>query len=167
MSASRPPAMPFRTCIALAVAALLAVGCGGRTPTPDSHPASSAAPSLSCRQQVQNWKQGPARAAFSRLKAALKQIQAAEKTGDVAGMEPAMKELVPTAYALAGHPIPHCADADSLYPTFATKIYTAGYKARSARELGALMRAAAPLAGLKKLEHQMTAEMDRTVGTNP
>jgi hypothetical protein len=46
-------------------------------------------------------------------------------------------------------------------------IYTAGYKARSARELGALMRAAAPLAGLKKLEHQMTAEMDRTVGTNP
>lgn len=167
MSASHPPAMPFRTCIVLAVAALLAVGCGGRTPTPGGHPASSAAPSLSCRQQVQNWEQGPARAAFSRLKAALKQVQAAGKSGDVAGMEPAMKELVPTAYALADHPMPHCADPDSLYPKFVTKIYTAGYKARSARELGALMRAAAPLAGLKKLEHQMTAEMDRTVGTNP
>ena len=106
MSASRPPAMPFRACIVLAVAALLAVGCGGRTPTPGSHPAFSAAPSLSCRQQVQNWEQGPARAAFSRLKAALKQVQAAGKSGDVAGMEPAMKELVPTAYALAGHPMP-------------------------------------------------------------
>ena len=98
--------MPFRTCIVLAVAALLAVGCGGHAPTPGSHPASSAAPSLSCRQQVQNWKQGPARAAFSRLKAALKQVQAAGKSGDVAGMEPAIKELVPTAYALAGHPMP-------------------------------------------------------------
>jgi hypothetical protein len=165
MSASRAPVIPFGTCIVLAVAVLLAVGCGP-APTPGSHPASSAAPSLSCRQQVQSWKQGPARAAFSRLKAALRQVQAAGETGDVAGMESAMKELVPTAYALAGHPMPHCADPDSLYPKFVTKIYTAGYKARSARELGALMRAAAPLAGLKKLEHQMTAEIDRTVGQN-
>ena len=38
--------------------------------------------------------------------------------------------------------------------------------ARSAHGLGALMRAAAPLAGLKKLEHQMTAEMDRAAGQN-
>jgi len=158
--------MPFGTCIALAMSALLAVGCGGRAPTPGSHPASSAAPSLSCRQQVQNWKQGPARAAFSRLKIVLRQVQAAEKSGNVAGMESAMKQLVPTAYALAGHPIPHCADPDSLYPMFVTKIFTAGYKARSAREFGALMRAAAPLAGVKKLEHQMTAEIDRTVGQN-
>lgn len=164
MSASRPPAMPFGTCIVLAVAALLAVGCGGHAPTPGSHPASSAAPS--CRRQVQNWKQGPARAAFSRLKAALKQIQAAEKSGDVAGMESAMKQLVPTAYALAGHPMPHCADPDSLYSKFVIKIYTAGYKARSAHELGALMRTAAPLAGLKKTEHRMAAEIDRTTGKN-
>jgi hypothetical protein len=166
MSASRPPVMPFGTCIALAVAVLLAVGCGSRAPAPGSHPASSAVPSMSCRQQVQTWKQGPARAAFSRLKAALKQAQAAEKTGDVTGMQSAMKQLVPAAYALAGHPMPHCADPDSLYPTFATKIFTAGGKARSAHGLGALMRAAAPLPGVKKAERQMTAEIDRTVGQN-
>ena len=45
-----------------------------------------------------------------------------------------MKELVPTAYALAGHPMPHCADPDSLYSKFVIKIYTAGYKARSAHD---------------------------------
>jgi hypothetical protein len=166
MSALRTPVIPFRTCIVLAVAVLLAVGCGGQAPAPGGYAAASAAPSLSCRQQVQSWKQGPARAAFSRLKGALKQVQAAEKTGDAIGMESAMKQLVPTAYALAGHPMPHCADPDSLYPTFVTKIFTAGYKARSAHGFGALMRAAAPLAGLKKLEHQMTAEIDRTVGQN-
>lgn len=77
-----------------------------------------------------------------------------------------MKELVPTAYALAGHPMPHCADPDSLYSKFVIKIYTAGYKARSAHELGALMRAAAPLGGLKKTEHRMAAEIDRTTGKN-
>jgi hypothetical protein len=164
MSASRPQAMAFGTCIALAAAVLLAVGCGSQAPAPGSHPASSAVPSMSCRQQVQNWKQGPARAAFSRLKAALKQVQAAEKSEDLTGMQSAMKELVPTAYALAGHPMPHCADPDSLYPTFATKVFTAGYKARSAHGLGALTRAAAPLPGLKKLEHQMAAEIDRIVG---
>ena len=166
MSALRAPVISFRTCIVLAVAVLLAVGCGSQAPTPGSHPAASPAPSLSCRQQVQNWKQGPARAAFSRLKTALKQVQAAEKSGDVTAMQSAMKELVPTAYALAGHPMPHCADPDSLYPAFATKVFTAGYKARSAHGLGALMRAAGPLAGLKRLEHQVTAEINRTVGQN-
>jgi hypothetical protein len=142
--------MPLRTCIALAVAALLAVGCGGHAATPGGHPAYLARPSLSCRQQVQNWKQGAARVTFGRLRTELGQVQAAGKSGDVAGMESAMKELVPTALALADHPMPHCADPDSLYPKFVTKIYTAGQKARSAHGLGALMRAAAPLAGLKK-----------------
>jgi hypothetical protein len=39
-------------------------------------------------------------------------------------------------------------------------------KARSAHGFNALLRAAAPLAGLKKIEHQMAAETDRTVGKN-
>jgi hypothetical protein len=62
--------------------------------------------------------------------------------------------------------MPHCADPDSLYPKFVTKIYTAGNKARSAHGLGALMGAAAPQAGLKKAERQMAAEISRTVGKN-
>ena len=69
--------------------------------------------------------------------------------------------------ALAGHPMPHCADPDSLYPGFVTRIYTAGYKARSAHGFSALRRAAAPLKGLKKIEHQMAAEVNRAVGKKP
>ena len=77
-----------------------------------------------------------------------------------------MKELVPAALVMAGHPMPHCADPGGLYPDFVTRIYSAGHKARSAHGLSALLRAAAPLAGLKKIEHQMAAEIDRTVGNN-
>jgi hypothetical protein len=158
--------MTFRTCMVLAVAVLLTAACGGHTPAPGSHPAPSAAPSPSCRQQFQNWKHGPARIPFRRLKTALRQVQAAEKSGNVAGMESAMKQLVPAALVLAGHPMPHCADPDSLYPDFVTRIYTASDDARSAHGFSALLRAAAPLKGLKKIEHQMAAEIDRTVGKN-
>lgn len=78
-----------------------------------------------------------------------------------------MKKLVPAALALAGHPMPHCADPDSLYPGFVTRIYTAGDNARSAHGFSALRRAAAPLKGLKKIEHQMAAEVNRAVGKKP
>jgi hypothetical protein len=150
--------MTFRTCVVLAVSVVLIAACGGHASSPPSHPAPAAARSLSCRQQLQNWKHGPAHARASGLKAALNQIQAAGQSGDVAGMRAAMKQLVPAALVMAGHPMPHCADPASLYPEFVTRIYTAGDNARSAQGLSALRRAAAPLNGLKKIGHQLTAE---------
>ena len=157
----------FRTCVVLAVAVVLIAACGGHASSPPSHPAPSAARPLSCAQQFQNWRHGPAHAPASTLKAALNQIQATGQSGDAGGMSAAMKKLVPAALALAGHPMPHCADPESLYPGFVTRIYTAGDKARSAHGFSALLRAAAPLKGLKKIEHLMAAEIDRAVGKKP
>jgi hypothetical protein len=158
--------MTFRTCVVLAVSVVLIAACGSHGSSPGNHPASPAARPLSCAQQFQNWKHGPAHAQASTLKAALKEIQAAGQSGDVAGIRAAMKELVPAALVMAGHPMPHCADSASLYPEFVTRIYTVGNNARSAQGLSALLRAAAPLKGLKKIEHQMAAEIDRTVSKN-
>jgi hypothetical protein len=159
--------MTFRTYMVLAVSVVLIAACGDHTSSRGSHPAPSAARPLSCAQQFQNWRHGPAHAPASTLQAALNQIQAAGQSGDVAGMRAAMKKLVPAALAMADHPMPHCADPDSLYPDFVTRIYTAGDKARSAHGLSALLRAAAPLKGLKKIGHQMAAEINRAMGKKP
>jgi len=155
----------LRTWVVLAVIALVTAACGGQASTPGSHRASAAARPLSCRQQVQNWQHGPAYARASRLKAALKQIQVAGQAGDVAGMRAAMQQLVPTALVMADHPMPHCADPAGLYLTFVTKIYVAGHDARSARGLAALQRAAAPLTDVSKIGHRLTAEINRTTGS--
>lgn len=158
--------MTFRTCVVLAVIVLLTAACGSHASSPGSQRASSAAPPLSYRQQHQNWKHGPAHARADGLKAALKQIQAGGRSGDVADMRSAMKELVPAALAMADHPMPHCADPAGLYAKFVTRIYSAGHNARSAEGLSALLRAAAPLKGVKEIGHQLTAEINRTVGKN-
>lgn len=63
--------MTFRTYIVLAVTVALIAACGGRSSSPGSHPAPSAARPLSCAQQFQNWRHGPAHAPASTLKAAL------------------------------------------------------------------------------------------------
>jgi hypothetical protein len=120
---------------------------------------------VSCRQQYQNWQHGPAQTQVSSLKTALSEVQAAEQTGDVAGMRSAMKEMVPAALTMANHPIPRCADPAGLYAEFVIRIYRVGDNARSAQGFSALLRAAAPLRGLKRIEHQLTAEINRTVTT--
>jgi hypothetical protein len=144
-----------RTCLSLTVTALLA-GCGGHAPSSGSRPAS---PPVSCRQQYENWKYGPVQDSMGSLAAVLKTIHADRKSGNVAGVRSGMKELMPAAFGLASHPMPHCADPASLYPTFVTSVYTAGSRARSAKGAGAVLRVAASLNEVKKLGRQLTAEI--------
>ncbi len=78
-----------------------------------------------------------------------------------------MQQLVPAAFVMAGHPMPHCADPASLYPKLVNRIYTAGASARSAHGLSALQHAAAPLKDLNKIGHRLDTEISRTVGNQP
>jgi len=148
----------------LVLSVLLAAGCGSHLPSSGSHPASSAAVAVSCRQQYQDWKHGPAQVSASKLAAALKTVQAARKSGDVAGIRPAMKKLVPAALGLAEHPMPHCADPANLYSRLVTRTYTVGNTTRSAKRTAGLWRAAVLLKSLHEIEHQITVEVNRTVG---
>lgn len=161
---TRSSFMTFRLLILLVAAvSLAAAACGSHPPSPASHRA-SAAP-VPCRQQYEAWAHGPVRITARKLKADMKAVQAAGKSGDVPGMRSAMEELPPAALALASRPIPHCADPASHYAEFLVRIYTAGHKARSAQGLSGLRRAAAPLKGLKNISHQMTLELHRALGT--
>jgi hypothetical protein len=154
----------FRTVLSLSVTGFLAA-CGSHAPSagrPDVSPARPA----SCRQQYETWQHSPAQAQVSKLAPALRTIQVAGESGDVSSLATGMKSLVPAAMVLADHPMPHCADPAGLYAEFVNRIYAAGSHARSAQGLSGLLRAAAPVKGLKAIESGLTAEVHRALAKN-
>jgi hypothetical protein len=154
----------LRTALSLAVTALLAAACGTQAASPGRGPTVSVTRPVSCRRQYEAWKHGPAFAQYRRLQAAVKAVEAAEESGNAVALGSAMKKLMPAAVAagLAG-PTPHCADPRDLYDKYVTAIYVAGHNARSAKGLSGLLKAAAPLKGLKHIETRLTAEEKRAV----
>ena len=148
----------LRRVLSLAVTGILAA-CGGHAASP-GRPAVPPARPVSCRQQYETWQHGPARAQVSQLAPTLRTVQVA---GDVSGMATAMRKLMPAALVLAGDPVPRCADPAGLYAEYVTRIYAAGYDARSATGLSGLLRAAAPLKGLNNIESRLTAEVDHAL----
>ncbi len=153
--------LTFRTVLSLAVTGLLAA-CGGHGASAGRATGPVARP-VSCRQQYETWRHGPAQAQVSKLAPTLRTIQAAGKSGDVSGLTTTMTKLKPTAMVLADYPMPHCADPAGLYAELVNQVYAAGSGARSARGLSGLLKAAAPLEGLKTIESRLTAEAGRAL----
>lgn len=154
----------LRRVLSLAVTGFLAA-CGGHGASPGRPTVSPARP-VSCRQQYETWQHGPASAQVSQLAPTLRTVQVAGDSGDVSGMATAMRKLMPAAVVLAGDPVPGCADPAGLYTEYVTRIYAAGDDARSATGLSGLLRAAAPLKGLKTIESRLTAEVNYALSKN-
>ena len=157
----------IRTGLSLMVTASLATACGSPASSSSStRPAPAAARPVSCRQQYQAWQHGPALAEQNRLQAAVSAAQAAEESGNAAAMRSALNKLMPAALAaaLAGPPV--CADPADLYLDYVIAIYDAGNNARSAVGISGLLKAAAPLKGLKALESRLAAEASRATAKN-
>lgn len=100
------------------------------------------------------------------MQAAVKAVQAAEQSGNVAIIGSALKKLVPTALAAAQAPPPRCADPDGLFSYHVTAVYVAGDNVRSAKGISGLLKVAAPLKSLKTIESQLAAEAVRAVAKN-
>jgi hypothetical protein len=156
--------MLSRVCAA-AAAILLIAACSADRPAPPAHHAASVRP-VSCRLQYQAWERGPARIPARDLANAVKATLAASRSRDARAIRSAMRRLMPDAVALADRPLPHCADPADIGLTFLPRIYTAGDKARTAKDLTSLLRAAAMLKDAQKLQHQLTAEAARITGKN-
>lgn len=154
----------FRTVLSLAVTGFLAA-CGGHGATTSRATVSAARP-VSCRQQYDTWQHGPAQAEVSKLALTLRTIQAAGQSGEVSRLAATTRKLMPAALVLARDPVPHCADPAGLYAEYITRIYAAGSDASSAKGLSELMKAAAPLKGLKAIESRLTAEVNRALAKN-
>ncbi len=154
-----------RTALWLTVTAFLAAGCGSPAATPARRSAVPMARPVSCRQQYQAWTRRPA-LAEDRLQAAVNTVQAAEQFGNAAAIGSALKKLMPAALVAAQAPPPRCADPGSLYSEYVTTVYEAGYNARSAQGISNLLKAAAPLKGLKTIDSQLAAEGNRVMAKN-
>ena len=61
---------------------------------------------------------------------------------------------------------PRCADPENLFSEYVTAVYVAGDNARSARGISGLLKAAAPLKGLKTIESKLAAEAARAMAKN-
>lgn len=154
----------LRSVLSLTVTGFLAA-CGGHAAWPGRPTVPPARP-VSCRQQYETWQHGPAPAQVSRLAPTLRTVQVAGDSGDVSGMAAAMRKLMPAAVVLAGDPVPRCADPGGLYAEYVTRIYAAGDDARSAKGLSGLLKAAAPLKGLKTIESRLAAEVNHALSRN-
>ena len=77
-----------------------------------------------------------------------------------------MKRLAPAAVAATQESPPQCADPEGLYSGIVVAVYAAGQNARSAKGIGGLLKAAAPLKGLKAMESRLAAEANRALANS-
>jgi hypothetical protein len=154
-----------RSALWLMVTAFLAAGCGSPAGTPSRRPAEPSPRPVSCRQQYEAWRRRPA-LAEDKMQAAVNAVQAAEKSGNAVAVRSALKRLMPAALVAAQSPPPRCVDPGGLYADYVTTVYEAGYDAHSAQGISNLLKAAASLKGLKTIDSQLTAEVNRAMAKN-
>lgn len=144
---------------ALAVAGYIVLG---RHPAAVTAKSTAAARPLTCRQQYDAWKTGPARAAAKHLDAELGKVSAAGSAQDIPALTAALKKTGHPAAVLARYPMPSCADPRGYWPLMLARVRAAADNARSAPGLGSILLAEVPLKSVPGIERKLTAELKRT-----
>ena len=136
--------------------------------SPTAASPTAASPTAPARRRV-GWIWLPAlsetwnhNAATSAFKANLKYIVSKGGADHVSHMTSVLETAGSAAPSL---PLPpHCADPADYYSQVAAKIGTIADNARSAKGLGALLTAEAPLKSVKVIEGKLSTEVSQTVG---
>jgi hypothetical protein len=146
------------------VAALIVIAAGGVAYALAGHGIGSAgaAKPLTCKQQYDPWKTGPARAQGKQFEADLSKLSAAGSAEDITAMTSALKTAGADATALEQYPMPACADPGGYWVQILAHIKAAGDNAASASGLSALILAEVPAKQVPGLEAKLTAELKRT-----
>ena len=120
---------------------------------------------LTCAQQYQAWKTGPAdilaKRTFGPDDTAL---TAAGNSDDIPAMDSALAKLGQDAGRLEQYPMPACADPAGYWTQMLADLKAAGDNAGSTSGLGGLITAMAPAEIVKPLETELSAELARTAG---
>lgn len=123
----------------------------------------SPAKPLTCKQQYQQWKTGPAGAIAKRtLTADDSALTSAANSDDIPAMNSALGKLGNDATQLGQYPMPPCADPAGYWPQMLAGLKAAGDNAGSTSGLGGLLTAMAPMEKVKALEVKLSAELART-----
>ena len=131
---------------------------------PGSAPGGSAAKPLTCAQQYQAWRTGPANAPGKKLQSDAAALSADGKAADIAQMDTDLKSLGTDATALEAYPMPACADPAGYWPQYLGAMKAAGDNAGTATGLGAVILAEAPLKQVPAIQAKLTAELAKTAG---
>lgn len=160
----RPPrrgGVPVAALVAAGV--ILAAGAGGTFYVLRSHSVPAAA--LTCPQQYQAWRTGPAKPLGVKVKA---DAAAISKAGDDFPVLTSDLETLGTdAGALQAYPIPKCADPAGYWPQYLGAMKAAGDNAGTSPGLGGLLLADVPLKKVPGIQSKLTAELARTAGLKP
>lgn len=123
----------------------------------------SPAKPLTCKQQYQQWKTGPAEALAKRtLMTDDDALKSAASSTDIPELDAALKRLGADATQLGQYPMPPCADPAGYWKQMMADIKAAGDNAGASSGLAGLMTAMGPLEKVKPLEAKLSAELTRT-----
>jgi hypothetical protein len=114
---------------------------------------------LTCQQQYDNWRHGPAEAVAQRVKSDDAALTAAGKSEDIPVMDTALKKAGNDAAALEAYPMPACADSHGYYQQMLADFKAAGDNAGSSGGLGGLMLAMGPAKNAETLSSEISAEL--------
>lgn len=118
---------------------------------------------LTCAQQYQAWKTGPAdilaKRTFGPDDTAL---TAAGNSDDIPAMDSALAKLGQDAGQLEQYPMPACADPAGYWTQMLADLKAAGDNAGATSGLGGLITAMAPAEKVKPLDTELSAELART-----
>jgi hypothetical protein len=152
-----------RSLVYAGIAALIVIAGGGAAYALAGHGtgSASAAKPLTCKQQYDAWKTGPARAQGKQIVADLSKITAAASAEDITALTSALKTAGDDATTLEQYPMPACADPGGYWVQMLARIKASGDNAASASGLSALILAEVPLKEVPGLEAKLTAELKR------
>jgi hypothetical protein len=151
-------------------------GSGGQPSHPATTPASSppaspsASPSAStaagaaaaCAQQYHAWQNGPARSAIIKFEAAQEVLDKESSSGHPALIAAALNIFGQQAAALAGFPVPSCADPRGYFAALLSQIVTVSGEVGPDATLTDLQQAISQLGSVFALESDFTAEVKQT-----
>jgi hypothetical protein len=131
------------------------VAHGGRITTYSS----PGARRLTCQQQYDNWRNGPAKGVAQGFKGDSAALTSAGNSEDIPAMGAALKKLGDDAAALEAYPMPACADPHGYYPQMLADFKAAGDNAGTNSGLGGLMLAMGPAKKAETLTGKIDAEL--------
>lgn len=155
--------LPLLAIVAAMAAVLALAACGTSSPTPaaTSTPPTAHQAAVSCKQQYDSWKTGPAKKVADQMQSDLNKVTAAASAEDVPELNSALHAAGNDARSLKAFPMPSCADPAGDWAKMLGYIQAAGDNAGTSSGLSGLILAMAPLQKIKPLETKLTAELKR------
>jgi hypothetical protein len=142
--------------LAAAGAAVIGLAACSQSKAPTAAPANpgaaASAAAVNCRQQYSAWANGQGKG----LIAALSAVSSAATAGETHVLTVALKNAKPAVARAAQHPMPTCADPKGYWSVLLMHVNAAASGKGSPRSVRAAMK------GVPEIEHQLTAELNRT-----